>query len=124
MRLIDQKDWRIGPYYFSYLKSGGQDFRIEHPKSAAKSAATTLAAKYQCHILMAHSHYLSSSFDVSGNYWAIQMGHCVDEQRLPYAAQRSTTAPAHSLGAVIVRDGHPWLLHHKTDWEKLAKIGA
>ena len=37
-RLIDAQDWRIGPYYFSYLTSAGERFRIDHPKSAAAVA--------------------------------------------------------------------------------------
>lgn len=119
---LPEPKWRIAPYYFSELVSNGELFRIEHPKSAAKSTAYKLASKYHCHILMAHSHKWSHEFDISGKYHAIQMGHCVDERRLPYASQRSTTADAHTLGAVIVRDGWPWLLTPTTSCEQLARL--
>ncbi|MHB8961971.1 MAG: hypothetical protein ACYC5K_02340, partial [Saccharofermentanales bacterium] len=109
---LNEPKWRIAPYYYSFIRSGGELFRIEHPKSASQSTASKLASKYLCHVLMGHSHLLSSQFDQSGSFWAMHMGHCVDERRLPYASQRSNTSPAHVLGAVIIRDGFP---HLQTD---------
>ena len=119
---LDEPKWRIAPYYFSYIRSGGELFRIEHPKSAAQGTASKLASKYLCHVLMGHSHLLASQFDQSGNFWAMHMGHCVDERRLPYASQRSNTSPAHVLGAVIIRDGYPHLLTERTPWAQYARM--
>lgn len=119
-RLLECGDkWRIAPYYFSYLMSGGEKWLIDHPKSAATSTAAVLAAKYHCSVLMGHSHHFSITTDVSGNYFAAEIGCCVDEARLPYASQRHTRAPAHSLGAAIVRNGYPTILTRFTDWERL-----
>lgn len=117
----DSPKWRIAPYYFSILISGGEKFQVEHPRNTAKFSASRLAGKYQCHIIMGHSHQLNFTFDPSGQYYAIETGHCVDEERLPYAAQRHTTAAAHVLGASIVRGGVPWLLHKRTDWRALSR---
>lgn len=111
--------WRIAPFYFSYLTSGGVRWCIEHPKSAASTTAAVLAAKYSCSVLMAHSHHFSVTTDVSGEHYAAEIGCCVDESRLSYAAQRHTRAPAHSLGAAIIRNGYPWVLNKFTDWESL-----
>lgn len=113
--------WRIAPYYYSVLYSGGETWRIEHPKSAAQNTAVSLASKYLCNVGMGHSHGWSHSFDASGSWHAIQMGCCVDERRLPYAAQRSTSGKAHMLGALIIRAGQPYLLHERSDWGLLAK---
>jgi hypothetical protein len=121
IRLIEAGDWRIAPYYFSYVISNGEKFRIDHPRTTAKGAAEQLAAKYGCHVIMAHSHRLSWSWDISGRYYAIQIGHCVDENRLPYAAQRSNLA-THLLGACIIRNGIPWILHQKSDFKKLMNL--
>ncbi len=122
-RLLELGDkWRIAPYYHSCLISGGEKYCIEHPKSAAASTAAVLAAKYSCHILMGHSHHFSITTDVSGKYFAAEIGCIVDEARLPYAAQRHTRAPAHSLGAAIVRNGFPWALTKFTDWDMLEKL--
>jgi predicted phosphodiesterase len=121
LKAPDEK-WRIAPYYYSYLESNGELFRIEHPKTAAKYAAEKLAAKYHAHVLMGHSHALRFTWDISGKFYAIQMGACVDETRLPYAAQRSTPRDAHALGAVLVFDGYPWLLHEGTPWKRLNEM--
>jgi hypothetical protein len=119
-RLLETGDkWRIAPYYFSYLISAGEKYLIDHPKSAAASTAAVLAAKFQANVLMGHSHHFSITTDVSGRYFAAEIGCIVDEARLPYAAQRHTRAPAHSLGAAIIRDGFPTILTRFTDWERL-----
>ena len=124
LRLVDikNKKWRIAPYYFSYLDTSNGRFMIEHPKGAAESTAQRLAAKFGMHVIMAHSHALDFTWDISGKYYAIQAGCCVDEMKLPYAAQRHTTKRMHKLGAVIVREGYPFLLHDKTPWKLMSKM--
>jgi hypothetical protein len=114
--------WRIAPFYYSYLISNGEKWCIDHPKSAAASTAAVLASKYECHVLMAHSHHFGITTDISGKYYAAEIGCCVDEDRLPYAAQRHTRSAAHSLGAAIIRGGYPWVLTKFTDWDSLLKI--
>ena len=119
-RLLEGGDkWRIAEYYFSYLDTVQGRYQIEHPKTASKFSASRLASKHLCHILMGHSHQLNFTFDPSGTYYAIEMGCMVDENRLAYVAQRHNTSPTHRLGAVIVRDGYPWLLHENIDWERM-----
>ena len=114
--------WRIGPYYYSRLISDGETYQIEHPKSFAKNSASKLASKYQCHILHAHSHRWGVDTDVWGRFYAITMGCIVDEERLPYAAQRHHSGDAHRLGAVIVRAGYPYLLGADTPFETFKKM--
>ena len=51
-----------------------------------------------------------------------QIGCCVDERRLSYAAQRHNTGDAHALGAAIIRGGYVTVLtEHWTDWERLMR---
>lgn len=114
--------WRIGPYYYSILVSNKEKYRIEHPRSAAANTAVKLADKYECHILTGHSHLQSIQWSTSGNYFAIHAGCVVDETRLAYAAQRSSNRPAHKLGAVIVRDGFPWVLNDRYPWEMAQRM--
>lgn len=118
-RLIDAKNWRVEPFYYSYLKSNGVNWVVDHPKNYTPIAAEKLASKYQSNVIMGHSHILRFSFDTSGNYYAITTGCCADETRLPYAAQRHSTSPAHALGATIVRDGYPYLIHKGIDWKRM-----
>jgi hypothetical protein len=119
---ITEPKWHIKPFYFSTLVSNGETFRIEHPKSAAKSAAEKLASKFQVNVMMAHSHYVNQSWDISGNFYAWQIGHAVDEEKLPYASQRSTTRDKHKLGACIIRGGYPYLFTEKTPWKEFIKM--
>lgn len=114
--------WKIAPYYYGLLISNGETFRITHPKSAADNAAITLATQHHQHVLMGHSHKMRFDWDPSGKYAAVHMGHCVDETRLAYASQRDAKRNAHKLGAVIIRNGHIWLLHEHSDWEALKQI--
>lgn len=119
---LDNGKWKIGPYYWGLLKSGGEVFRITHPKGAGAATARSLAIQYHQHILMGHSHRMAFEFDPSGDFYAVHMGHCVDEARLCYASQRDARRDAHKLGAVIVRDGYPWLLHEGVDWRRLREL--
>jgi hypothetical protein len=125
LRLVDQSNnpkWRVAPYYYSNLVTENGKYQIEHPKTYANNSPVKLAAKYQCHILQAHSHKWMFNLDPSGTYYAVHMGCIVDEMRLPYAAQRHNTADAHMQGAVIVRSGYPYLLGDRTPWNDFKKM--
>ena len=122
LRLLDAQKWRVAPYYLSYVISGGQTFRVTHPKGSSESTAKRLAGRYQSHILMAHSHLWRMGMDASGKWFTVTMGHCVDESRLAYVGQRDAPHDAHSLGAVIVRNGFPYLLGERTPWKEYAKM--
>lgn len=121
MRLLQLKEpkWRIAPYYYSILNSGGQKFQIEHPNSAGKGTSRKYAPKFRCHVLVGHNHHFLFTTDISGEYICSEIGCCVDEERLPYASQRHNAADAHILGAAIVRDGNVHFLNKFTDWPVL-----
>ena len=119
---LEEGKWQIAPYYYCLLETSKGTFRITHPKSAANGAARGLASQYFQHIVMGHSHKMFFDFDASGKYYAMQIGHCVDEMRLAYAAQRDAKRDSHKLGAVIVRDGYPYLLHEGLDWERMKRL--
>jgi hypothetical protein len=118
----NQSKWRIAPFYYSILKSAGETYRITHPKNSSKGASRNLAAKFHQHILMAHNHHWLVTSDRSGEYLAAEIGCCVDETRLPYAAQRDNGGDAHVLGAAIVRNGKAWFLNKFTDWDVFLKL--
>jgi hypothetical protein len=120
--IVDNPKWKIRPYYFCHVVSGGETFRVTHPKNTAKASAWKLAAKFHQHVLMAHNHQVVLQFDPSGKFYAIETGCCVDESRLPYASQRDNAQHAHKLGAVLIRNGHPWLLHEGSPWDDLLAI--
>lgn len=121
MKLHEGK-WTIAPYYYCLLNTPKGTFRITHPKSAANNTARALASQYLQHVIMGHSHKVFFDWDTSGNYYAIQAGHCVDEERLAYCAQRDARRDSHKLAAVIVRNGYPYLLHEGIDWEAMKNL--
>lgn len=122
MMQLDSGRWVIAPYYYCIVRSGGRIFRITHPKTAANNAARALASQYLMDVLMGHSHKMMWQWDPSGTFYAIHMGHCVDEERLAYASQRDAKRAFHKLGAVIIRDGYPHLLHPESPWEDLKRL--
>ena len=88
---------------------------------AVETEAAGLAAKFQCHVIVGHSHIWKVGRDISGRYWAIAAGHCADEERMAYAAIRHSKRMSHVSGAVIIRDGFPWVLNEWTPWDRLKK---
>jgi len=94
-------NWKVSPYYYMFI-AGKTVSRIEHPNGAGGRYAIDLAIQSHQHVFMGHSHRLARQKDPSGDYWAIQMGHCVDETRLQYVMQRSPKRDPHARGAVLV----------------------
>ena len=118
MKLKEGK-WQIAPYYYCLLETDQGIFRITHPKSAANGAARGLASQSLQHVIMGHSHKVFWDWDVSGRFHAIQAGHCVDENRLAYCAQRDAKRDSHALAAVIVKNGYAYLLKEQMDWQAM-----
>jgi hypothetical protein len=114
--------WKIAPYYYALIETERGTFRITHPRGAARSTAIDLAVQFHQNILMGHSHRWSVNRDPSGKFWAIQQGHCVDERRLAYAAQRDAKRDAHLLGATIIRGGYPFVLSPESPWQMLRRM--
>jgi len=114
--------WNILPFYHSFLLSSGQMWRVTHPRFAGKFSARKLCSKFICHVAMAHSHHWAMTMDASANFYAVEMGCCVDETKLAYASQRDNAQDLHVLGALIVRDGKPWLLNAYSDWKRLERL--
>lgn len=119
---LNNPAFRIRPYYFAELISGGEKWRIEHQRGAGLNVAIKMADKYDCHAICAHNHLQALNWSYNGRHYAISSGHACDELRMAYAAQRSNNAPVHNMGAVIVREGTPWLLNNRTDWAVLARL--
>jgi hypothetical protein len=114
--------WKIAPYYYGFIETEAGTFRITHPRGAGQKTAVDLAIQFHQHVIMGHSHRWNISRDPSGTYWAIQQGHCVDENRLAYVKQRDAKRDAHLLGATIIRGGYPWVLSMDSPWDMLKRM--
>lgn len=115
----DNPKWNVSSYYWCILKSGGEEWQIEHPINTGKGSSKKLAPKFGKHIIMGHNHHFSITTDPSGKYYAIEPGMGMDEERMAYASQRHNAADAHIVGAVIIRNGKPTPLNKFTDWDVL-----
>lgn len=118
----DNPKYRIAPYYYSTIHTENGDYSIEHPTLLSEKAAVQIAVQKQCHVLMGHSHRYSRLKDPSGKYWAIQMGMCVDEDRLAYVGQRTRSRERHATGATIIRGGYPYDLNPEIPWDLWKKM--
>ena len=115
----DNPKWEVSPYYKCILKSNGEVYRIEHPINTGKGSSKKLASKFSSHVVMFHNHHFSITTDPSGQYYAIEPGMGMDEERMAYVSQRSNSADMHVTGALLVRNGKPTPLNKFTDWELL-----
>jgi hypothetical protein len=114
--------WKIAPYYYGFIETEQGTFRVTHPRGAGQKTAVDLAVQYHQHVIMGHSHRWNVSRDPSGKFWAIQQGHCVDENRLAYVKQRDAKRDAHLLGATIIRGGYPFVLSPESPWDLLKRM--
>jgi hypothetical protein len=114
--------WKIAPYYYGFIETEKGTFRVTHPRGAGQKTAIDLAVQYHSHVIMGHSHRWAVNRDPSGDYWAIQQGCCVDENRLAYVKQRDAKRDAHLLGATIIRGGYPFVLSPESPWELLKRM--
>lgn len=120
--LGDNPKYRIAEYYYSTLHTERGDYSIEHPVGSSASTAQNIASQKLCHVLMGHSHRYSRMRDVSGQFWAIQMGMCCDETRMAYVGQRTRGREKHATGATIVRGGYPYDVSPDTPWVEWKRL--
>lgn len=117
------KQLRTSPYHQAIIHSGGKTITLVHPKNYSRIPArvpTFLCRKYRTPVAGAHDHVWGINQDESGIDWACSIGVTCDPKRLNYVALEPKTNPAVSQGALIIRDGFPWLLHPRfTDFRAL-----
>lgn len=130
MRLIRQLNYKLGAeeltplfashpglivtdYHWCTLRSGGQTWRISHPKNAHMkpcSVATRIVAKYNCHVAIGHDHVCGAMLAEDAQHWAISTGVCLMPKKLDYITLVDNTRWQVAQGALIIRGGYPELL--------------
>ena len=103
----------VSDYHWCTLRSGGQNWRISHPKNAhmkPASVATRLVAKYNCHVAVGHDHVCGAMLTEDAQHWAISTGVCLFPKKLDYITLVDNTRWQVAQGALIIRDGYPELL--------------
>ena len=110
---IEGKRLNITPYYFYHILSGGERFRVTHPKNSSilpTSVPLALCHKYHEHIISGHNHLNGKRRDEGDRFWVMESGMCADRELIKYLMIEDNRRPMAQQGAVIVKDGVPVLL--------------
>lgn len=92
-------------YHYCEVISDGVRWHISHPDRFALNRAATIAAKRLCNVVMAHSHRIMMTRDVSGRYVIIETGGVFDPRRLPWIALTDDGRFVPVQGFTIIRSG-------------------
>lgn len=87
--------------YHAYV---GDDWLIVHPRGGTTvpaNAARMIAGNRHVNVAMAHNHLVGLQ-QASDNCWGVEIGCCVDPERLHYYMDRLTTRPMMRNGALIL----------------------
>ncbi len=91
------------------IESGGEPFRVVHPKSFSKDptkVASQLTLIHRCHVISAHGHHFGMVVGPDGHHLAIDSGGLFDPRRINYLYfGGDTTHGKWAGGFVIVRGG-------------------
>lgn len=120
---------QISDYYYMWVGTGENRWRIVHPKATntvPANAAKALAIKFNCNVAQAHDHLLGIQQTPDGRHLGMEIGCCVDPERLDYYMKRDMTRPKMMNGALLLEKGsegfYPTLLTEQwTDWGRFEK---
>jgi len=108
-------------YSYCTVISGGQQWRVTHPKSFSRvrgTVANKLAVIHHANIAMSHSHFVNKSRDDSGEFTTVDLGGLYSAERLAYRQMDDSTLPASSSGFLVIHRGHGYLFDfNDVDWE-------
>ncbi len=97
----------------------GNEWLLVHPKSysiISTKVAKILASKFHKNILNTHGHFLGYGYDISGKYYAADIGGVFDKEKIEYKNIKTTTHPEWVNGFAVLKNGHPYLFDDLTDW--------
>jgi len=101
------------PFHWFEIVSGGEHFRVTHPKNASitpGAVAAKIAAKHNISVIASHGHINGVRRDTSDRLWCIDVGMCAELERLAYVTMEDNTRPRMQQGAVLIKDGVPVLV--------------
>jgi predicted phosphodiesterase len=110
--VVEEKARIIGFHDHCYV---GDQWLISHPGTYSRvpsKPAYDLCAIHHRNVAVAHTHKVAMARDISGRYWAVELGMMGDPTRVGYVHQTLRTFPRHQQGALIIHEGgRPELLH-------------
>lgn len=93
----------VSDYFYCYV---GNEWQVEHPKATnivPANAARGLAEIHNRSVAMAHNHLVGIQQTADGRHWGVEIGCCVDPERLGYYQFRHMKRPKMKNGALILR---------------------
>jgi hypothetical protein len=116
-----QDTWNNKITYSTYDKCFiGADWMVVHPKSYSQISGAVgkrLAAKYHRNIINAHGHFLSKSYDISGDHEVYDIGGMFDAKKVEYINEKTTTHPSWNNGFAMLYNSHLYQFDDRTDWD-------
>lgn len=110
---------KASDYFYCWVGTGEHRWRIIHPKatnSVPANAAKAIAMANNCNVAMAHDHLVGMQQTTDGRHWGLEIGCCVDTERLAYYMHRDTTRPKMKNAALILhKDGERFIPEILTD---------
>ena len=105
-------DVEVHRYHQAYV---GSTWLISHPQNYSRmpaQPALALATKYEMNVAVAHTHQFSIARTLSGKWWAVEIGTCMNPELVEYLHRNLSTHPKHQKGALIIEsDERPVFLH-------------
>lgn len=99
----------VSNYSSCYLND---DWYVFHPNNYSRvpgSVGRQIAAKEHKHVIVAHHHVSSHTFDVSGKYHVFDIGGLADPAKTEYLHMNVTTHPKWIPGFLTLINGNPQL---------------
>ena len=118
---VDTERIRWNGYGWCTLRSGGETWRITHPRNYGINQLTVgdqLAQKYNCHVWLAHEHHLAVGWDRYKRHMVVNGGCLVDPRQLAYVQLDDSKSAGMARGFGMIRAGSPYLFGEPpfTDW--------
>lgn len=115
--------------YAHHFIYGQRKYVAGHPgqysKDPAKVATNIHKERFPDHnVITAHTHHVGmvQRRNSCGTFWCIDGGTCAVHGTFEYVAKGFNAMPAMNTGAVIIRDGRPYLLTPDSDWDGLKRM--
>lgn len=122
-------NFTFSDYSVCYHKAG---WKIGHPNAFRKARVALpreLADNDLLNVASCHTHGWGHTRSYNGRYYAVDLGHCCDPDRLEYVVHQWKPMPKWWLGAMILNRGldnkwHHYLLDENADWKAMSKLYA
>ena len=97
----------VSDYFYGFCG----DWRLTHPRATSvipAGATAKIVSAHGTNVIQGHNHLVGlrqAGYDAhtKRNLWAVEIGCCVDPERLPYYMLRDTSRPKMCNGAAILR---------------------